>query len=213
MTPGDPLKFCQYRICFIFTVMIYTTDVHIIRLFWQEACCLHPHQSPSANVGQVVQTRSMPWKAGRGWLKNSQQLRRKLFWQKRSKSHNLKAWPRQAKEAAPSQGSAVPAMEKLHSVPSCVYNQLLPPLCGTLPFTKSLLCLPWVPEGWTVCTEYQEATLHKNEQILSNLQRRRFTGDSTQQFVKWHMFKVHSLSWGTVFRANVKTVSLQCNCR
>lgn len=77
-----------------------------------------------------------------------------------------------------------PCHGKLHSVPSRVCNQLLPPLCRALPFTKSLLCLPWVPEGWTVCTEYQEATLHKTEQILSNLQRGRFTGDSTQQFAK-----------------------------
>lgn len=40
-----------------------------------------------------------------------------------------------------------------------------------------------VPEAWTVCTKYREAALPKNEQILSNLQRGKFTGDSTEQFV------------------------------
>lgn len=41
-----------------------------------------------------------------------------------------------------------------------------------------------VPKGGTVCTKYREAALHKNEQTLLNLQRGRFTGDSTGQFAK-----------------------------
>lgn len=48
MTPGDPLKFCQWRIGFIFTVMIYTTHVCSIKPFWPSPVA----PSPSEPISQ-----------------------------------------------------------------------------------------------------------------------------------------------------------------
>lgn len=107
---------------------------------------------------------------GDGWQIHSS--REETYFGKRGAS------PRPLKQGQTSKGGhegAVPAMEKFHSVTSCACNQLLPPLCRA--FSVCHECQ--LPEGWTLCTKYQEATLHKNEQILSSLQRRRFTGEST----------------------------------
>lgn len=77
MTPGDPLKFCQWRIGFIFTVMIYTTHVCSIKPFWPSPVAPSPSQPISQ--GGMSGTDSLSAMERWGWLTNPQQLRKTYF--------------------------------------------------------------------------------------------------------------------------------------